>query len=130
MKPVMTTSVAHAPETLASRRARAEMIEVKDIIGPAYFEEREREARRKARSRARQTIVAAAAAAAMAAAVSGCSEINQTEKTQKVYAGKKDERPYDGKEFSADKARWEATLKERNKGQNEYLRTDVKADTK
>ena len=67
-----------------------------------------------------------AMAATAVAAVSACTEINQAEKTQKVYAGKKDERPYDGKEFSADKARWEAALKERNKGQNEYLRTDTK----
>lgn len=76
------------------------------------------------------TVLTLAAAAFAAVAASGCSEINQAEKTQKVYAGKKDERPYDGKEFSADKARWEAALKERGKGQNEYLRTDVKTDAK
>lgn len=67
-----------------------------------------------------------AAASAAALLASGCTEIDQTAKTQKVYAGKKDERPYDGKEFSADKAKWEGALKERGKGQNEYLRTDTK----
>jgi hypothetical protein len=63
--------------------------------------------------------------AAAAVLAFGCSEIDQTAKTQKVYAGKKDERPYDGKEFSADKAKWENALKERGKGQNEYLRTQT-----
>jgi hypothetical protein len=54
----------------------------------------------------------------------GCGEIDQTAKTQKVYAGKKDERPYDGKAFGDDKAKWHQALAERNKGQNEYLRTE------
>jgi hypothetical protein len=67
-------------------------------------------------------ILSAALAAAFLA--SGCSEIDQTAKTQKVYAGKKDERPYDSKEYSADKNKWEVALKERSKGQNEYLRTE------
>lgn len=54
----------------------------------------------------------------------GCGEIDQTAKTQKVYAGKKDERPYDGKTFGDDKAKWQQALAERNRGQNEYLRTE------
>jgi hypothetical protein len=73
----------------------------------------------------RRALAIVAAASAAAFLVSGCTEIDQTAKTQKVYAGKKDERPYDGKEFSADKAKWEGTLKERSKGQNEYLRTQT-----
>lgn len=64
------------------------------------------------------------AVAATALLASGCTEIDQTAKTQKVYAGKKDERPYDGKTFGDDKAKWQQALAERNKGQNEYLRTE------
>ena len=67
------------------------------------------------------SIVTAAAAALVAA---GCGEIDQTAKTQKVYAGKKDERPYDGKTFGDDKGKWQQALADRNKGQNEYLRTE------
>lgn len=67
------------------------------------------------------TLTVASLAALFAA---GCSEIDQTAKTQKVYAGKKDERPYDSKEFASDKAKWQQALAERNKGQNEYLRTE------
>jgi len=65
-----------------------------------------------------------AMAAATAFIASGCTEIDQSAKTQKVYAGKKDERPYDGKAFGDDKAKWQQALAERNKGQNEYLRTE------
>lgn len=70
------------------------------------------------------TFAAMTAAAAATMLVAGCGEIDQTAKTQKVYAGKKDERPYDSKEFSSDKGKWQQALAERNKGQNEYLRTE------
>lgn len=56
----------------------------------------------------------------------GCGEIDQTAKTEKVYAGKKDERAYDNKQFGNDKKKWEATLAQRSRTQNEYLRTDAK----
>ena len=55
-----------------------------------------------------------------------CGEIDQTAKTEKVYAGKKDERAYDNKLFGNDKKKWEATLAQRSRTQNEYLRTDAK----
>ena len=55
-----------------------------------------------------------------------CGEIDQTAKTEKVYAGKKDQRAYDNNQFGNDKKKWEAALVERSKTQNEYLRTDAK----
>ena len=58
--------------------------------------------------------------------VSACSEIDQTAKTEKVYAGKKDTRAADGAAFGGDKKKWEAALAQRSNVQNEYLRTDVK----
>ncbi len=61
--------------------------------------------------------------------LSGCGEIDQQAKTQKVYADKKDEKPYDvnayGNEFGADKTKWEKQLQERSLAQNEYLRTET-----
>lgn len=72
----------------------------------------------------KRTLAVVTAAAATAFIASGCTEIDQTAKTQKVYAGKKDERPYDGKTFGDDKAKWQQALAERNRGQNEYLRTE------
>lgn len=58
--------------------------------------------------------------------LSACSEIDQTAKTEKVYAGKKDTRAADGPQFGGDKKKWEAALAQRSSTQNEYLRTDVK----
>lgn len=58
--------------------------------------------------------------------LAACSEVDQTVKSQKVYAGKKDSRAYEGEKFAGDAKKWEATLAERSKGQNEYLRTDQK----
>ncbi|MCY7386655.1 MAG: hypothetical protein LH481_01090 [Burkholderiales bacterium] len=55
-----------------------------------------------------------------------CGETDQTAKTEKVYAGKKDERAYENKLFGNDKKKWEATMAARTKPQNEYLRTDSK----
>jgi hypothetical protein len=65
-----------------------------------------------------------AAATAAAFVLTGCGEINQQEKTQKVYAGKIDEKPYDGQQFGADRTKWEVALKQRGQSQNEYLRTE------
>ena len=69
----------------------------------------------------------------VAVALSACGEIDQQAKTQKIYADKKDEKPYGrneyssayGNEFSADKAKWEKKLQERSLAQNEYLRTET-----
>ncbi len=58
--------------------------------------------------------------------LSACSEIDQTVKSEKVYAGKKDSRAADGSQFGGDKKKWEATLAQRSNTQNEYLRTDAK----
>lgn len=58
--------------------------------------------------------------------LSACGEIDQTVKSEKVYAGKKDSRAADGPQFGGDKKKWEATLAQRSNTQNEYLRTDVK----
>ncbi len=67
-----------------------------------------------------------ASMAAFAVALSACGEIDQTAKTEKVYAGKKDTRAADGAAFGGDKKKWEAALAQRSNTQNEYLRTDVK----
>ena len=64
--------------------------------------------------------------ATFACGLVACGEIDQTAKTEKVYAGKKDEHAYDNKLFGNDKQKWEATLAQRSRTQNEYLRTDVK----
>ena len=63
---------------------------------------------------------------ALVAGLAACGEIDQTAKTEKVYAGKKDERAYDNKLFGNDKKKWETTLAQRSRTQNEYLRTDTK----
>jgi hypothetical protein len=55
--------------------------------------------------------------------LSGCGEIDQKAKIEKVYAGKTDSRPADDPRFKGDRAKWEETLKKRSEGQNEYLRT-------
>ena len=59
-------------------------------------------------------------------ALAGCGEIDQTAKIEKVYAGKKDTRASSDARFGGDAKKWEATLAERNKNQNEYLRTEIK----
>lgn len=59
-------------------------------------------------------------------ALAACGEVDQKAKTEKVYAGKKDQRAADGSAFGGDPKKWEAVLAERSKTQNEYLRTDVK----
>ena len=77
---------------------------------------------------ARAVIASLAVAAGFALAVSlvGCGEIDQKAKIEKVYAGKKDSRASDDPRFGGDRKKWEATLAERSKAQNEYLRTDAK----
>ena len=72
------------------------------------------------------SLLAAALCGALATGLVACSEVDQTAKTEKVYAGKKDEHAYDNKLFGNDKQKWEATLVQRSRTQNEYLRTDVK----
>ena len=58
--------------------------------------------------------------------LAGCGQVDQTAKSEKVYAGKKDTRAAEGSVFGGDKKKWEAALAQRNTSQNEYLRTDVK----
>ncbi len=77
---------------------------------------------------ARRRCLAGVAAAVTAAAFLGaCTEINQQEKTEKIYAGKKDEKPYDGAQFGGDKGKWEVAMQQRNRTQNEYLRVESAA---
>lgn len=64
--------------------------------------------------------------AACLLSLSACHEIDQTVKTEKVYAGKKDARAYDNARFGNDKGKWETALAQRSNTQNEYLRTDAK----
>ena len=66
------------------------------------------------------------ACAALVVGLVACSEVDQTAKTEKVYAGKKDERAYDNKLFGNDKQKWETAMAARTRTQNEYLRTDTK----
>lgn len=66
------------------------------------------------------------ACTALAVGLVACGEVDQTAKTEKIYAGKKDERAYDNKLFGNDKKKWETALAQRNRTQNEYLRTDTK----
>jgi hypothetical protein len=73
-----------------------------------------------------QTLLVAPVCTALLTCLTACGEIDQTAKTEKVYAGKKDERAYDNTFFGNDKKKWEATLAQRSRTQNEYLRTDTK----
>ena len=66
------------------------------------------------------------AASSLTLTLVACGEIDQTAKSEKLYAGKKDTRAADGVAFGGDKKKWEAALAQRNTTQNEYLRTDVK----
>jgi hypothetical protein len=65
-------------------------------------------------------------ALALCVALSACGEVDQKVKSDKIYAGKKDTRAYEGEKFANDQKKWEATLAARSKTQNEYLRTDSK----
>ena len=66
------------------------------------------------------------AASSLTLTLVACGEIDQTVKSEKLYAGKKDTRAAEGALFGGDKKKWEAALAQRNTTQNEYLRTDVK----
>ena len=66
------------------------------------------------------------AGALLILAVGACGEIDQTAKSEKIFASKKDVRAAAGAPFGGDRKKWEATLAERSNTQNEYLRTDVK----
>ena len=65
-------------------------------------------------------------ASVLALTVGACGEIDQSAKSEKVYAGKKDTRAAEGSQFGGDRKKWEAALAQRSNTQNEYLRTDVK----
>lgn len=58
--------------------------------------------------------------------LSACGEIDQKAKTEKVYAKKLDTHAYDGDKFKGDKAKWEASLAQRNGSQNESVRINGK----
>ncbi len=61
---------------------------------------------------------------AVALGLAACGEIDQQAKSEKLYAGKKDTRAYEGEKFGNDRAKWEAALAQRSRTQNEYLRTE------
>ncbi|MCA2999349.1 MAG: hypothetical protein ING75_12180 [Rhodocyclaceae bacterium] len=63
-------------------------------------------------------------------AFAGCGEIDQKAKVEKVYAGKKDTRAFEDARFGGDRRKWETTLAERSKAQNEYLRTELRTEAK
>lgn len=58
---------------------------------------------------------------AAAGLLAACNEIPQD--AEKPYAGKEDTKPYASDVFKGDKAKYENTLAERSKHQDEYLRT-------
>ena len=58
--------------------------------------------------------------------LSACGEIDQKAKTEKVYAKKLDTHAYDGDKFKGDKAKWEASLAQRNGSQNESVKINGK----
>ena len=62
----------------------------------------------------------------LALALAACGEIDQQAKTDKVYAQKLDTRVYDGDKFKGDKAKWEETMAQRNRPQNESIKMDGK----
>jgi hypothetical protein len=74
----------------------------------------------------RSHVIGPLAALVLAVTLVACGEIDQTAKSEKVYAGKKDTRAADGALFGGDKKKWETALAQRSATQNEYLRTDVK----
>lgn len=65
----------------------------------------------------------AALAGLVALGLAGCSEPPQvTVYEQGSYQGKADTRPWEEAAFKGDKAAWEAALRNRARGQNEYNR--------
>ena len=68
-------------------------------------------------------LLTAGTAAALIALAGGCGESTQvTVYKQGKYQGKPDSRPWDNAMFKGDKVAWEAAIKKRNAGQNEYSR--------
>ena len=67
---------------------------------------------------------------AIAVGLAGCGEIDQQAKSEKIYAGKKDTRAFESEKFGNDKKKWEATLAQRSRTQNEYLRTEPAPEAK
>lgn len=60
---------------------------------------------------------------AVALALTACGEQPQVVVyEQGQYQGKTDARPWDGPEFKGDKTAWEAAIRNRARGQNEYSR--------
>ena len=62
------------------------------------------------------------AAAGVALALAGCGESQVTVYKQGQYQGKPDTQPWESSYFKGDKVAWEAAIKRRNEGQNEYSR--------
>ena len=73
-------------------------------------------------------IAGALTCGAVALGLAACGEIDQQAKTEKIYAGKKDTRAFESEKFGNDRAKWEAALAQRNRTQNEYLRTEPAPD--
>ena len=73
-----------------------------------------------------RALPAAIAGCVFVSGLMACSEVDQKVNTEKVYAGKKDVHAYDNKLFGNDKKKWETSLVQRSRTQNEYLRTDTK----
>jgi hypothetical protein len=66
----------------------------------------------------------ALAAASIALLLAGCGEKpSVTVYKQGQYQGKPDNQPWESQPFNSNKADWEKSIKARNNGQNEYLRT-------
>jgi hypothetical protein len=67
----------------------------------------------------------AALGGVLALGLSACGETSQVPVYKDgKYSGKADTRPWESAEFKGDKAAWEAALKNRARGQNEYNRGD------
>jgi hypothetical protein len=62
------------------------------------------------------------AGAAVAWGLAGCGENTPVIYKQGQYQGKPDTQPWDSQYFKGDKLAWEAAIKKRNEGQNEYSR--------
>ncbi len=63
--------------------------------------------------------------AALGLVLAGCGEQPQVARyEQGTYQGKADNPPWDGPAFNGDKAAWERAVRERTRGQNEYVRVE------
>ena len=73
-------------------------------------------------------LLMAAAGAVLAWGLAGCGEKPPvTVYKQGQYQGKPDTQPWDSSFFKGDKVAWEAAIKKRNEGQNEYSRATPSA---